>query len=167
MPDNSQHTGLAMPEGGSGTMIGNLLFQGGLYGINMNNQQYLIKDTTFNGCHVGIYISHVFDLVVQNATFESCGTGIDGELTSVKRSDALLIFIAATNGGPGTVGSVAIIDSSASSVGTVLNTKAETTGDDSIVIENFVSANSGSTVVAGGNSILSGSVPQTWVYGNA
>lgn len=79
MPDSSQHTGMAMPEGGSGTMIGNLLFQGGLYGINMNNQQYLIKDTTFDGCNVGIYISHVFDLVVQNATFENCGTGIDGK----------------------------------------------------------------------------------------
>jgi len=78
MPDNSQHTGMAMPEGGSGTMMGNLLFTGGKYGINMNNQQYLIKDTTFDGCNTAIFISHVFDLVVQNVTFENCQTGIDG-----------------------------------------------------------------------------------------
>ena len=39
-----------MPEGGSGTMMGNLLFTGGEYGINLNNQQYLIKDTTFQYC---------------------------------------------------------------------------------------------------------------------
>src|SRR5215469_13323407 len=48
-----------------------------------------------------------------------------------------------------------------------VNTKAETTEDDSIVVDNFVSSNSGSTVTAGGSSILSGSVPETWVYGNA
>jgi glucan 1,3-beta-glucosidase len=59
MPDNSQHTGMAMPEGGSGTIMGNLPFTGGKYGINMNNQQYLIKDTTFDGCNTAIFISHV------------------------------------------------------------------------------------------------------------
>src|SRR6266536_3505326 len=66
MPSSSQHTGLAMPEGGSGTMMGNLQFVGGKYGINMNNQQYLIKDSTFTNCNTGIFISHAFDLVVQN-----------------------------------------------------------------------------------------------------
>jgi glucan 1,3-beta-glucosidase len=82
MPDSSEHTGLAMPESPSGTIIGNLLFQGGLYGINMNSEQYLIKDTTFERCNTAIYISHGFDIVVQNATFENCTTGIDGTFHS-------------------------------------------------------------------------------------
>jgi glucan 1,3-beta-glucosidase len=78
----------------------------------------------------------------------------------------MLIFSQATNGGQGNVGSVALIDSSASSVGAVINTKAESTGDDSIVIDNFSAGNSiTSTVTAGGNIILTGSVPETWVYG--
>jgi hypothetical protein len=60
-------------------MMGNLQFNGGNIGINMNNQQYLIKDTTFNGCHTGILISHAFDLVVENCQFMNGATGIDGE----------------------------------------------------------------------------------------
>lgn len=41
MPQGSQHTGVATPEGGSGTYMGNLDFEGGAVGINHNNQQYV------------------------------------------------------------------------------------------------------------------------------
>lgn len=77
MPDSSQHTGIGMPEGGSGTMMGNLDFVGGKYGIDMSNQQYLLKDMTFNGCNIAIHVGHAFDLVVENVEFMNCGTGID------------------------------------------------------------------------------------------
>ncbi|KAF2095560.1 pectin lyase-like protein [Rhizodiscina lignyota] len=143
MPDSSQHTGIAMPEGGSGTMIGNLQFVGGKIGINMSNQQYLLKDITFDGCNVGIFISHV-----------SCFSE--------------LMNHSATSGGAGNVGSVAIIDCSVTTTGTFLNTKQESSGDDSIVIENLSADNSVPvTVSAGGNTILTGGVSETWVYGNA
>jgi glucan 1,3-beta-glucosidase len=64
-------------------------------------------------------------------------------------------------------GSIALIDSSASSVGTVVATTATGNSDHSLVIENLSIINSGSTVVASGSSILTGSVADTWVYGNA
>jgi glucan 1,3-beta-glucosidase len=64
-------------------------------------------------------------------------------------------------------GGVALIDSSVDSVGTVVATKATGNGDHSLVIENLSVTNSGSTVVASGSSILTGSVADTWVYGNA
>ncbi|KAH7355180.1 putative exo-beta-1,3-glucanase [Rhexocercosporidium sp. MPI-PUGE-AT-0058] len=110
MPPSSLHTGLATPEGGSGT-----------YGFKFSN------------CEVGI-----------NATL----------------------------GGVGNVGSVTLIDSVAESVQIVIDTKSQvtgntTTGDASIVIDNLETRNVESTVVAGGRTILTGSVPKTWVYGNA
>ena len=75
-----------MPEGGSGTMMGDLQFVGGDIGINMSNQQYLIKSITFNGCHTAIFISHVFDLVIQNVQIMNCGTGIDGIISLSSKS---------------------------------------------------------------------------------
>jgi glucan 1,3-beta-glucosidase len=150
MPNYSSHTGVSTPEGGSGTYMGDLEFIGGHIGININNQQYSFKNITFNGCNTGVYVTHAFSLVLQGMQFTNCGTCVDS-----------------TNAGTGTVGSVTLIDSSATTCGTVINTKSESGADDSIVIENFSSTNSGGTVVAGGSTILSGSVSGIWVYGNA
>ncbi|KUJ06906.1 pectin lyase-like protein [Mollisia scopiformis] len=155
MPQSSQHTGVSTPEGGSGTYMGNLDFEGGLYGINMNNQQYSIKSCTFSNTQTGILISHGFDMVFQNPKFSNCEVGVN-----------------ATSGGVGNVGSVALIDSTAKDVAIVIATKSQTvgnstTGDDSIVVDNLATSGVGSTVVAGGKTILTGSVPRTWIYGNA
>lgn len=149
MPNySSGHTGIAMPEGGSGTMMGDLSFNGGAVGINMNNQQYEIKTATFSGCTTGIRVSHCFDCVFFGITFEYNNIGIDMSL----RKDQ----------------SVVLLDSTASNVGTVVNTLAEQTGDSSLVIENFVAGSGLTSVVsASGTSILVGSVPSAWVYGNA
>ena len=155
MPPSSQHTGVATPEGGSGTYMGNLDFEGGAIGINMNNQQYSVKSVTFTGTTTGILLSHGFAIVFQDIQFTNCVTGIN-----------------ATVGGFGNVGSYALIDSVAKSVQTVVLSKTQTTssgttGDDSIVIDNLQTSNVGKTVVAGGVTLLKGSVPKTWVYGNA
>ena len=157
MPPGSQHTGVATPEGGSGTYMGNLDFEGGAIGINMNNQQYSVKTCTFTGTSTAIVISHGFDIVFQDLTFTNCEIGIN-----------------ATTGGVGNVGSYALIDSVARSVQTVVLSKTQTnstsgatTADDSIVIDNLQTSNAGKTVVAGDATLLKGSVSKTWVYGNA
>jgi glucan 1,3-beta-glucosidase len=161
MPQGSAHTGLAMPEGGSGTFMCNLDFEGGAVGINFNNQQYNIKDVTFTGCATGILITHGFDVVFQGIEFNKCDIGIN-----------------ATNGGVGNVGSYVLLDSAADTVDTLILTKSQslapsnttnstTTGDDSVVIENLSVKNVPRTVVAGNETILTGDVRGTWVYGNA
>jgi glucan 1,3-beta-glucosidase len=159
MSPGSAHTGVSTPEGGSGTYMGNLDFVGGAVGINHNNQQYSIKDVTFTGCKTGVLISHGFDIVFQGLQFSNCELGVN-----------------ATTGGVGNVGSFALVDSVASNVGTLVLTKSQnittgnvttTTGDDSIVIDNLQVQNVDKTVVAGSQTILTGSVPKTWVYGNA
>ncbi|OIW32653.1 exo-beta-1,3-glucanase [Coniochaeta ligniaria NRRL 30616] len=155
MPQNSQHTGVSTPEGGSGTFMGNLDFVGGLVGINMNNQQYNVKSCTFTGTTTGVLVSHGFALLFQDFTFTNVGTGIN-----------------ATTGGVGNVGSIALIDSTANSVQTVIATKPQNTvsttlADDSIVIDNLQTNNVRDTVVAGGTTLLRGGVQRTWVYGRA
>ncbi|KAH8817280.1 putative exo-beta-1,3-glucanase [Xylogone sp. PMI_703] len=153
MPQGSQHTGVSTPEGGSGTYMGNLDFEGGAVGINHNNQQYSIKTCTFTGTTTGVLISHGFDIVFQDFTFTNVKVGIDG-----------------TTGSSGNVGSYVLLDSVAKNVDTVILTKAQnatTSGDDSVVIDNLKTSNVKNTVVAGGKTLLKGSVPNTWVYGNA
>jgi len=91
----------------------------------------------------------VFDAVVQGCTFTLCSVGIDTSNNNV--------------------GFLALIDSTASSVGTLVSTSASSTGQDSIVLENVQVSGVSSTVTAGGNSVLTGSVPanKAWVWGNA
>jgi glucan 1,3-beta-glucosidase len=155
MPGGSAHTGVSTVEGGSGTFMGNLDFEGGAIGLNYNNQQYNIKDITFTGCQTGVVISHGFDQVFQGIQFKDCNIGIN-----------------ATAGGVGNVGSYALVDSEADSIDTLILTKSQTTsnsttGDDSVVIDNLRVTNVNKTVVAGDRTLLTGSVPKTWVYGNA
>lgn len=92
----------------------------------------------------------MFLLAAQDLNFVNCGTGID-------------------MGGNGAAGSVSLIDSSASSVGTVVNAYKTGNGQGSLTIENFVSTNSGPTVRQsnGGQTLVAGSIPNTWVMGNA
>ena len=148
MPTFSKgHTGIAMPEGGSGTHMSNLTFQGGAIGINMNNQQYEIASVSFLGCQTGILVTACFSCIFIGLRLENNAIGIDMS--------------------PGGGHSVTLLDSTARHVGVVVKTLATSTGDHSLVIENFdAQAGCSSTVAANGNTILSGSVLHTWVYGN-
>ena len=148
MPNYSTgHTGIAMPEGGSGCSMGDLTFNGGVVGLNMGSQQYEVKSASFNRCTTGIFISGCFACVLVNIEFESNAVGID----------------MSQDGGH----SVTLIDSVASNTGTAVEAVACLTGDHTLVIENFVSGPGLKAVVSvSGRSILSGSVLDTWVYGN-
>ncbi|KAF2172022.1 glycoside hydrolase family 55 protein [Zasmidium cellare ATCC 36951] len=150
MPNYStRHTGIAMPEGGSGTFMGNLQFNGGFVGLNMDNQQYEGKSLTFNGCTTGILVSHCYDCVFIDINFMNAEYGLD------------------VSGG--NIGFVALLDSTASNINTAVRAAAPSTGDHSLVIENFVQGNSVANVVtANGNPVLNNNVQgQAWVWGNA
>ena len=152
MPDFSTgHTGIAMPKagsgGGSGTFMGDLTFNGGVVGLSMSNQQYEVKSASFNRCTTGILINNCFECVFVNLAFTSNAVGVD----------------MSQGGGH----SVTLIDSSAQNTGTAVKTQDSSTGEHSLVIENFEAGQGlGSVVSANGKSILSQSVADTWVYGN-
>ena len=145
---SSGHTGIAMPEGGSGTYLGDLQINGGAVGIDMSNQQYMIKGVTFQYSTTAIQLSHCFDCIIQDCTFLDHNIAID--MTS------------------NSVGSLVVLDSSAQDVGTMVATVNTGNGDSSLILENIQNNGAGAanTVVASGNSILSGNVADTWVMGN-
>lgn len=147
---SSGHTGIAMPEGGSGTYLGDLQINGGAVGIDMSNQQYMIKGVAFKFSTTGIKLSHCFDCIIQDCTFQDHSIAIDMSSNSV--------------------GSLVVLDSSAQDVGTFVETVVTGNGGSSLILENVQNNGIGSaqTVMASGNSnpILSGNVADTWVMGN-
>ncbi|KAK9319641.1 glycoside hydrolase family 55 protein [Lipomyces orientalis] len=153
MPDYSQHVGIQMVggndmTGGSGTILGDMTITGGGIGILLNNQQYNFKTIVFNGCNVAISIAHVFSLFMQGLTFLNCEIGIDTQ---------------------GSTGSISLIDSTANFVGTVINAHYFGDGNGSLVVERLAIQNSGSTVYLDNQKrvVISGSISDTWVMGNA
>lgn len=152
MPNySSGHTGVGQKSGGdSGTIMGDLTFNGGAVGINLGsgNEQYEVKTVTFNGCSTGILIQQCFNCVLHNINFKNNAVGVDMSAS--------------------TAHATTLIDCAASNVGIVVKTLAESTGDHSLVIENYSDGGGVSSVVtASGSCILTGSVSNTWVYGNA
>lgn len=147
MPNDSSHKGIVMQYGGSGTMMGDLTFNGGAVGLEMGDQQYEAKSLSFNSCHTGISVSHCFDCVFNNCNFANVGTGID--MTT------------------GQVGVVILLDSSAKDSGPVISTHSSTSGDHTIVIENFYAGDGvDQVVVVDGDTLLGETVTDAWVYGN-
>jgi glucan 1,3-beta-glucosidase len=145
---SSGHTGIIMPEGGSGTFMGDLKINGGNVGIDMSNQQYLIKGVVFQSCTTAIKITSCFDCMVQGCSFQDHTTAINMN---------------------GISGSLVVLDSSAKDVGAVIQTTNSGTGARSLIIENLQNTGTGSSrtaVDASGNSLLSGGVTDTWVMGN-
>ncbi|RPB03447.1 glycoside hydrolase family 55 protein [Choiromyces venosus 120613-1] len=157
MLNRSSHRGIVQNGeknggGGSGTFMGDLTFRGGAVGINLSNQQFSFRGLTFIGCRVGVQIDHVFAANFQDCTFRDCDTGING-------------------GNPGSFGSLALIDSTATAVGNVMTTFTSGNGDGSIILENIVTnnvrnvlaKNDGSKIIPGGPEEVK---VDTWVQGN-
>jgi glucan 1,3-beta-glucosidase len=145
--DSTGHTGLAMPQNGSPLMINDCTFRGGNVGIALNTQQYHFKGLTFDGCTTGIRILGGFDYVVQGCAFNFCSVGIDTSSTNI--------------------GFLAVIDTTANHVDTLVNSAGSTIGADSLVLEHVQVSDSPSTVDAAGVSVLEGSVSgdEAWVWG--
>jgi glucan 1,3-beta-glucosidase len=133
MPSYSTgHTGISMPEGGSGTILGDLTISGGVVGIAMSNQQYIIKGVTFQYSTTALLVSHCFDCIVQDCTFLDHNIAID------MTSDS--------------VGSLVVLDSTATNVGTFVAALNTGNGQGSLILENIQNDGT-STVVASGSPI--------------
>ncbi|KAI2631894.1 glycoside hydrolase family 55 protein [Hypoxylon sp. NC1633] len=153
--ESTGHVGIAMPEGGSGLIMEDLYFHGGVVGIKLDNQQYHLKSLTFDGCRTGISVQHMFMAHCQGCKFTLCGTGVD---TSSPRD------------GLESLGTFLITDSTVDNTGVLVNTAVTNGSYNSIVLDNVRVNNSvSSTVTVSGEVVLKGSVNQgeTWVLGNA
>jgi hypothetical protein len=125
---------------------------GGGIGIQNSNQQVNFKNIHFNGCRTGFAATGGFTVVLQAATFENCGLGIDMTKNSL--------------------GSMVVLDSTTTNMGTLI-TFHDSSNDpgkrnSQIVIENL-SSNSPYplAVTSDGRTVLDAqSHVDTWIYGN-
>lgn len=127
-----------------------LTFNGGLIGIHVGNQQFTMRNLAFNDCVTAIVQLWSWGWVYQGLSINSCKTGID------------ISGVNATNNNQ-FVGSVTVLDSSitntAVGVLTAFNSGSLPTTGGTLVLENVVLSNVGTSVKYSGNgaTILAGS----------
>ena len=153
MPNNSgAHIGIAIDQG-STISIGDIEIVGGAVGIRNKNQQVNFKNISFRYCTTALAFGGGFTAVIQGASFDTCGLGVDAT-------------------GAGQLGSVIILDSTSVNSGPTI--KFRDTSRDSgprnnqVVIENLShSGNNPVAIAADGSTRLQRISPlDTWLWGN-
>jgi glucan 1,3-beta-glucosidase len=144
-------------DNGSGGFMSDLVFNGGLFGAFLGNQQFTTRNMTFNDCQTAIYMNWNWLWTLKSLNINNCGIGIDMSNNPVSQ----------------TVGSVLVLDSKFTNTPTAIktafsgNSAPETAG--TLVIDN-VDFTGAQIAVAGttGNTILpGGGVVSSWAQGSA
>ncbi|KJA18557.1 glycoside hydrolase family 55 protein [Hypholoma sublateritium FD-334 SS-4] len=155
---DTAHQGIFM-ENGSGGFLGDLVFNGGKFGMWVGNQQFTVRNVTVNNAQSGIFSVWNWGWTYQGITINNCQVAFDvttGGITT----------------GAQTSGSLAIIDATVSNTPIFVRTSLPSNGtlDGSLVINNAKLTNvpvavgvesTGETVLAGGTTII-----DSWGQGN-
>ncbi|TFK54506.1 exo-beta-1,3-glucanase [Heliocybe sulcata] len=150
------HQGIFM-ENGSGGFMGDLIFNGGMYGVWVGNQQYTVRNITVNNANTAIFGSWNWGWTFQGVTINNCQVGFD------------LTTGATTQDNQG-VGAEAIIDAVASNTPIFVRfSQATSSLDGSLVLNNIrltnvptaVGVNGGPTLLSGGTTTIN-----SWAQGN-
>ena len=149
MAPSSAHIGVTMEQGGSGILISDCSFAGGAIGIQLANQQYMLKGLRFDGCGVGIFIQRSFVTTIQGCSFANCNYGVDMSA-------------------PNSTGTVSIVDSSVSKCTAGVNAWVSGNSQGSLVLDHFAVSDAVAVRSSSGATLLQGSVPEgeVWVMGN-
>ncbi|KAI9374056.1 pectate lyase superfamily protein-domain-containing protein [Aspergillus egyptiacus] len=144
MPQNpTAHVGMTTQyDYNSNIIVNDLWFNGGKVGMKLSGQQWVFKNIVFTGTDTGV-IAGGTDIVFLGCQFNNGHTGINAT---------------------GTSGSLTVIDSSGSGLESFVTSGNPSGAGNSIILDNI--QNSGVTVRLGGQVVLSGSVPNTWVRGD-
>ncbi|KAI1371648.1 glycoside hydrolase family 55 protein [Hypoxylon crocopeplum] len=146
-PGSSQ-TGI-YAENGSGGQISDVVFRGGAAGIYGGNQQFTAQRLTFDGCTTGVQVIWDWGWMWKSVTMTNVDVG----------------FKLVSDDGSGNIGSVSIIDSSFSNIGTaaiVISPPSSETasGSTGVVLENVALSGVPATVQdTDGKTLLDGSTP--------
>ncbi|CCX29619.1 pectate lyase superfamily protein-domain-containing protein [Pyronema domesticum] len=144
-PGNS-HQGIFM-DNGSGGFMSDLEFVGGKFGAFFGNQQFMTRNLKFSNCQTAIYVNWNWQWTFKSLDINNCEIGVD--ITS--HDDA----------GVTRTGSVVVLDSKFTNVGTALRTtrtaNTQPTTGQSAVLDNIVLQNVGKAVAfENGGVILDG-----------
>ncbi|RYP30701.1 hypothetical protein DL767_006117 [Monosporascus sp. MG133] len=153
--DDVVHVGLFI-ENGSGGFMSDLTFNGGASGASLGNQQYTMKNFTFNNCKTAIIQIWNWGWTWLGLSINNCDTGID--MSAGHDGDALL------------VGSLTVLDSSIKNTrrGIVTGRTATTVppAAGGIMLENIDLENVDVAVAhANGQTILAGGTRKVAAWG--
>ncbi|KZP28414.1 glycoside hydrolase family 55 protein [Athelia psychrophila] len=153
------HQGIFM-ENGSGGFMGDIVFNGGKFGIWVGNQQFTVRNITVNNAQTAIYGIWNWGWTFQGVTINNCGVGFDlttGGLTTDTQ----------------TVGAEAIIDAVVTNTPVFVQSSVGSTTSlaGSLVLNNIKLNNVPTAVgVLDGTVVLAGSASTTtiasWGQGN-
>ncbi|PPQ78469.1 hypothetical protein CVT25_011864 [Psilocybe cyanescens] len=154
---NTAHQGIWM-ENGSGGYMGDLVFNGGKFGIWGGNQQFTVKNVTINNAQTGVYSLWNWGWTYQGITFNNCQVGFDIATGGLTESTQ-------------TTGAQAIIDAVATNTPIFIRTSQPSNGRlaGSLVLNNIKLNNVPVAVgVVGGAVVLSGGTTtiSSWGQGN-
>jgi hypothetical protein len=110
--------------------------------MSLSGQQWVFKNITIISATTGV-VADGTNLIFVGCTFKDIETGINAN---------------------GISGSLTLIDSTGSNLGSLITSYDSGNAGNSIILENVV--NSGNTVTLGGSVVKSGSVTGTWVHGS-
>lgn len=150
MPTSSSgHTGILL-NGGSTIAVCDVNITGGSIGINNSNQQVNFKNIYFKYCTTAFVGTGGFTALLQNATFETCGTG--AQMTN-------------------SLGCLVLLDCISINSGQTVTLQPSTASwrNNQVVIQNLTTDQANPIVVVAGGATLLGRVSSvdTWVHGNA
>ncbi|KII88661.1 glycoside hydrolase family 55 protein [Plicaturopsis crispa FD-325 SS-3] len=154
--DGNAHQGIFM-ENGSGGFMGDIVFNGGKYGLWLGNQQFTVRNVTVNNAATAIWAQWNWGWTFQGVRISNCSVGFDlttGGLTQDTQ----------------TVGGEAIIDGVISDTPIfVRSSNASTSLAGSLALNNIQLTNVDTAVgVVGGKTLLAGgsSTIDSWGQGN-
>ncbi|EPQ58386.1 beta-1,3-glucanase [Gloeophyllum trabeum ATCC 11539] len=153
----NNHQGIFM-ENGSGGFMGDLVFNGGKYGIWVGNQQFTVRNITVNNAATAVYSSWNWGWTFQRVTINNCQVGFDVATGGLSQSDQ-------------TSEALAIIDAVVSNTPIFYRTSTASNGKlgGSIVLNNVQLNNVPTAVgVVGGAVVLEGgsTTISSWGQGN-
>jgi len=139
-------------ENGSGGFISDLVFEGGIYGLWVGNQQFTSRNITIRGASMAaIYLNWDWVWTFKNLMVSDCGVAID---------------VAAG------IGSVVVVDSQFTNVDVGVRTVfASSNGEDSLLLDNLKFVNSKAAVIVqdSGTAMLKANagttVVKSWAQG--
>ncbi|KAG7088180.1 hypothetical protein E1B28_012199 [Marasmius oreades] len=155
--NDTAHRGIWM-ENGSGGYMGDLVFNGGKFGIHGGNQQFTVRNTTFNNVQAGVSALWNWGWTFQRVTMNNCQIGFS-------------ILTGGTTAETQSVGAEAIIDATVINTPIFIQTSKPSNGSlsGSLVLNNIkldnvptaVGVLNGSVVLPGGTTTI-----ESWGQGN-
>ncbi|KAK4934704.1 hypothetical protein LTR10_024101 [Elasticomyces elasticus] len=157
-PTNEQQ-GIFM-DNGSGGFMGDLVFNGGNYGVFLGNQQFTSRNMTFNGCNTAVFMNWNWLWTFKSLNINNCDVGID---------------MSTLDGGVNqTVGSIVVLDSVMANtkigIWTSYNQTSQPDTGGTLALQNvdFTTTNIAIAGANGVDQILAGSsVVDSWAQGDA